>query len=94
MIIAPLAYSAPELGESFVETSQSPRQAGLLRISLPIACFNLVLDFYILILPIAVVQRLQFRPKKIIGIEVVILTEAISDKDTTPPVVQRHRLTR
>lgn len=58
-LIPTLAFTAPAPGETLLQTAQSPRQVKVLDLALPIACMNLVLDLYILILPIAGVSKLQ-----------------------------------
>lgn len=74
IIVATLAFTVPAPGESFVKQMQSPRQAKALTSTLPIASMSLVLDVYILALPIAAVNQLQLSTKRKQGVIAIFLT--------------------
>lgn len=74
MLALYLALTVPSPGETLQQSVQGPRQAQELAVALPRACINLVLDVYILILPIAGISRLQLPMRKKLGVIAVFLT--------------------
>ena len=74
VLVATLAYTAPAPGQSFLEAVTSPRMQGAFRLTLPIASMSLVLDVYILLLPIAAVSRLQLSKKRKFGVMIIFFT--------------------
>ena len=73
-LVLALIYSVPHPGQTLRQAFQSPRQAHNVAKSLPTACINLILDVYILLLPIAGVSKLQLPIRKKIGVIAVFLT--------------------
>ena len=73
-LVLAFIYTLPRRGETLQQSSQNPRQLGELYKSLPASCINLVLDVYILILPIAGVSKLQLPLKKKLAVIAVFLT--------------------
>lgn len=69
-----LIYTAPYSGQTLQQSIRNPRQVHELAKSLPAACINLVLDVYILVLPIAGVSKLQLPTSKKLGVIAVFLT--------------------
>ena len=65
-------FRAPHLN-----SSQSPKQPHELYKALPAACINLVLDVYILLLPIAGVSKLQLPIRKKLGVVAVHCTDEL-----------------
>jgi hypothetical protein len=56
---------APNPGQSWQEATQNPRYAKIINMTIPIATGSLILDLYILILPMIVLWKLQVaRAKK------------------------------
>jgi len=47
---------------------------GAINLTLPIACMSLVLDVYILLLPITAVQKLQLPFRRKMGVMAIFLT--------------------
>ena len=84
----------PFPGETFLEQVQSPRQALNFKIVLPIACMSLVIDVFILILPIAAVSKLQLSLSRKLGIMATFLTGIMSVEPPSPSIAlyrtERH----
>ena len=74
ILVATFAYSLPAPGETMLEQSRSSRNLGSLRLTLPLGFMGLILDLYILVLPIAGVSKLQLPTRKKIGVIAVFLT--------------------
>ncbi len=74
ILAATLAFTAPAPGQTLEQSVQSPRQVRVLSLSIPVACMSLVLDFYILLLPIAGVAKLQLPTQKKAWVMAVFLT--------------------
>lgn len=64
-------FSTPRPGESFF-THQHGKEA--LKLSVPLSAVGIVIDIYILVLPIAAVWRLQMAKKRKIGVCLVFGT--------------------
>lgn len=77
VIVATFAFTIPAPGETMAKHIQLPRQAHSLDLTIPVASMSLVLDVYILILPIAGVSRLQLTGRRKIGIMAVFLTGVV-----------------
>ena len=74
LIIFTLTLTAPAPNQSWQEASQRPGQDVCLRATVGLACVGLVLDIFILLLPIAGVSRLQLSRKRKIGVIAVFMT--------------------
>jgi len=74
IVAATIYFTAPAPHESWVEAYVSPRYAGALKMTIPIASGSLVLDIYIFLLPIFGLYGLQMSPKKKFGIMIVFAT--------------------
>ena len=67
VLTATLAFTVPAPGQTLQQVVQSPREAQARSLTIPITSMSLVLDVYILILPIAGVSQLQLPFKQKIG---------------------------
>lgn len=74
VLITKLALTIPGPGRTFQEQFNSPRQAKMGSFVLPTVWINLVLDVYILVLPIAGVSKLQLPLKRKIGVLAIFMT--------------------
>lgn len=74
VVVATLAFTVPAPGETWLQTAYSPRQTKTLLMPIPTSSMSLVLDIYILLLPMTVVNTLQLTTKKKIGLIAVFLT--------------------
>ena len=74
ILIATFAFTVPTPGETLQQTVQSPRQARTVPLTIPIAAISLVLDVYILVLPIAGVSKLQLPIRRKLGVIAVFFT--------------------
>lgn len=74
ILAATLAFTAPAPGQTLEQSVQSPRQVRVLSLSIPIACMSLVLDVYILVLPIAGVAKLQLPTRTKVWVMAIFLT--------------------
>ena len=74
LIISTLTLTAPAPNQSWQEASQRPGHDAVLRATVGLACVGLVLDIFILLLPIAGVSRLQLSGKRKIGVVAVFMT--------------------
>ncbi|OJJ98505.1 hypothetical protein ASPACDRAFT_1857760 [Aspergillus aculeatus ATCC 16872] len=72
--VATLYYTSPAPGQSWQESFLSPRYTGMVPLMIPIAVGNLVLDVYILILPMLSIWRLQMGRKKKFGVAAIFAT--------------------
>jgi hypothetical protein len=64
VVAATLYFTAPHVGETWVEASMNPRAVGALHMTLPIASGSLFLDIYILVIPIIAISGLQLTMKR------------------------------
>ena len=78
VVIFTLVLTAPTPGQSWQQASQRPGHEAILKATVGIACVGLVLDVYILVLPIAGVRQLQLSRKRKIGVIMVFLTGFLS----------------
>lgn len=74
VLIATFAFTVPAPGQTLQQTVQSPQQARIVPLTLPIAVMSLVLDVYILVLPIAGVSKLQLPIRRKLGVIAVFFT--------------------
>jgi hypothetical protein len=74
IFVATLAFTAPGPRQTWQEAFKNPREQGALKVTLPIASISLILDVYILVLPIAGVSKLQLQTRRKIGVMSVFLT--------------------
>ena len=74
LLIFTLVEVAPRPHESWQEAALRPGQQTVLKPTVGFACVGLVLDIFILILPIAGVQRLQLSRKRKIGVIAIFMT--------------------
>ena len=78
ILVATLAFTVPAPGQTMQQAVQSPRQNRALSVTIPIACVSLVLDVYILVLPIAAVSQLQLSTRRKLGVIAVFMTGGMS----------------
>jgi hypothetical protein len=74
MVILSFVFYTPRDGETFAEHTSSVLATYEVKMSAPLAGIGTVLDFYILLLPIFGVWRLQVSPKRKVGIAAVFAT--------------------
>jgi hypothetical protein len=86
VIAATLYFSAPHVGETWLEASMTPRAKKALDMTIPIASGSLFLDIYILIIPIIAIWGLQLETMKKLRVCVVFGTGIMS---VTPPKLQK-----
>lgn len=72
--IAQLYFETPHRGETFVSHTLGPLISKSFILSVPLSAFGIFIDFYILILPIVAVLRLQLAKKRKVGLCVVFGT--------------------
>ena len=73
-LVASLAFLVPAAGQSLQQALLGPREARAIAMSVPIASMNLVLDVFILVLPLLGISKLQLPPKRKIGVAAVFFT--------------------
>ena len=73
MFVCGLVFSTPHKGESWTHHEIGAERLNA-KLSVPQSCVNLVLDLYILILPVAAVTKLQMTPRRKIGIILIFMT--------------------
>lgn len=61
-------YKTPRRGETFLSHMRGPLAAKSLNVSIPHSAVGIVIDFYILILPIVAISRLQLAKRRKIGL--------------------------
>ena len=74
MSVCAIVFATPLKGESWGRHEGSNLARQNIRISIPQSCVNLVLDLYILILPIVAVVKLQMAPRRKVGIILIFMT--------------------
>lgn len=67
-------YDTPRHGETFLSHQLGPFGKQTLKLSVPLAAANVVIDLYILVVPIVAVQQLQMAKKRKIGLCLVFGT--------------------
>ncbi|MCJ1427686.1 hypothetical protein MMC29_005591 [Sticta canariensis] len=76
--VAQFYFETPRHGETFVSHKLGPLAKKSLNLSIPLSAVGVVIDFYILILPIVAVSRLQLAKKRKIGLCFVFGTGSIA----------------
>ena len=74
MSVCAIIFTTPRRGETWSHHDGSHLERLYLKLSIPIACVNLALDLYILILPIIAVAKLQMASRRKVGIILVFMT--------------------
>ena len=74
VLIATFAFTVPGPGQTLQQVVQSPREARARTLPIPVASMSLVLDVYILILPVAGVSQLQLPIRRKVGVIAVFFT--------------------
>ncbi|KAF2704075.1 hypothetical protein K504DRAFT_391376 [Pleomassaria siparia CBS 279.74] len=92
VIAASIYYNAPNPGQTWLEGSQNPRYTRSFNMTMPIASGSLILDFYILILPIWVVWNLHLDIKRRIGVLAIFATGLIACIASSLSIVYKHKL--
>ena len=69
-----MALMAPTPGQSWFESTQTSRYFKSFNLTIPIATGSLVLDLYILALPIIVLSNLQVKRSKKLGVIAIFAT--------------------
>ena len=72
--VAQFYFETPRRGETLVSHKLGPLAKKSLNLSIPLSAVGVVIDFYILILPIVAVSRLQLAKKRKIGLCLVFGT--------------------
>ena len=67
-------YDTPRRGETFLSHQLGPFGKQALKLSVPLAAANVVIDLYILVVPIVAVLQLQMAKKRKIGLCLVFGT--------------------
>ncbi|RAK98109.1 uncharacterized protein BO80DRAFT_314497, partial [Aspergillus ibericus CBS 121593] len=78
VLIAMLYYISPAPGQSWRDSFVSTRFNHCLQTSIPIAVWSLVLDLYILLLPMVPIWNLQMKLTKRLGVMAVLATGLIA----------------
>jgi hypothetical protein len=68
IFIASVYYQAPGVGQTWQEGYLNPRYTNIRHMTMPIASGNLILDLYILIIPLIVSWKLQLTRNKRLGL--------------------------
>ena len=74
ILIVTLAYTVPAPGQTWQESIQTARSVHSVTMSPYVSSGSLVLDVYILVLPIAGVSKLQLTIRRKMGVIVIFLT--------------------
>ena len=74
MSLCAIVFATRRKGESWGQHASSHLAQQNIKMSIPQSCVNLVLDLYILILPIVAVVKLQMAPRRKIGIILIFMT--------------------
>ena len=75
--VAALIFSTPRGGETWAEHSLSSYQKRALALPVPTSSFGVVVDVYILILPIVAVLQLQLPTERKVGVICVFMTGSL-----------------
>jgi hypothetical protein len=78
VVAATIYFTAPHVGETWVEASMHPRAKKALDMTIPIAGGSLFLDIYILIIPVIATSGLQLKKTRKWGVLVVFGTGILS----------------
>ena len=74
MGLCAIIFTTPQKEESWEQHEGSHLARLNLKMVIPQSCVNLVLDLYILILPIVAVVKLQMAPRRKVGIILIFMT--------------------
>ena len=74
VVAASIYYNAPSPGQTWFEGSQNERYTKSFSMTMPIATGSLILDLYILVLPISVVWNLHVNLRRRIGVLAIFAT--------------------
>ena len=74
ILVATFAWTIPNPGQTLAESLQNPREARATNITIPLGSVGIILNVYILLLPIAGVSRLQLPLRRKIDVMAVFLT--------------------
>ncbi|KAL4947595.1 hypothetical protein BDW69DRAFT_178103 [Aspergillus filifer] len=92
ILIVTLYFTSPAPGQSWTESFLDPRYARMDDWMMPIAAGSLVLDVYILVLPIASVWQLQMSTKKKLGVLAVFATGVAACIASSLSIYYKHSL--
>lgn len=67
-------FSTPRIGQGWVAHFLSPRQAEIARISFPVAPIGLVIDVFLLVLPMVAVYKVQLHTTRKLGLMLMFST--------------------
>ena len=74
MTVCALIFTTPRRSETWFNHANTPIEQLNVKFTIPQSCVNLVLDLYILILPIMAVTKLHMTPRRKIGIILIFMT--------------------
>ncbi|KAL4816097.1 hypothetical protein BDW67DRAFT_163010 [Aspergillus spinulosporus] len=92
ILIVTLYFTSPAPGQTWAESFLSPRYTKIDEWMMPIAAGSLVLDVYILLLPIASVWRLQMSTRKKLGVLAVFATGFAACIASSLSIYYKHSL--
>ncbi|KAL4976057.1 hypothetical protein BDW66DRAFT_60329 [Aspergillus desertorum] len=92
ILIVTLSFTSPAPGQSWAESFLSPRYAKIDPWMMPIAAGSLVLDVYILVLPVAPVWQLRMSTKKKLGVLAVFATGLAACIASSLSIYYKHSL--
>ena len=74
MSVCAISFMTPRRGETWFHHQSSHLDRSYNKMIIPQSCVNLVLDLYILILPIVAVAKLQMAQRRKVGIILIFMT--------------------
>ena len=74
MSVCAIIFATPRRGETWGRHQSSNLALMNIKIAIPQSCVNMVLDVYILILPIIAVTKLQIPSRRKVGIILIFMT--------------------
>ena len=74
MSLCAIIFATPRRGETWARHEGSHLAQMNIKLSIPQSCVNVVLDVYILILPIVAVAKLQMAPRRKVSIILIFMT--------------------
>jgi hypothetical protein len=77
IVILTFIFMTPRPGETFAEHTATHLTTKQVQMSVPLAAIGVFLDFYILILPLVGVWRLQLPTRRKFGVAIVFMTGAL-----------------
>ena len=75
VLVANMIFSTPRPGQSWQQAAVS--EQGTLALSIPQAVGGLIIDLFILILPIVAVSKLQLPPRRKLGVILIFMSGAL-----------------